>query len=140
MTTDKRFTAQIEVTPSFNDTDPMGIVWHGAYIRFFERVREELFRSFAYGYKEMKESGYAYPVVDLQIKYRKPWLLEEKARVAVSLTEYENRLVTEYRVTRLDGTLLTRATIVQMAVDLKTQEGLLESPAILFEKLGVTRV
>ncbi len=139
MTTEDRFTTEIEITPSFNDTDPMGIVWHGTYIRFFERAREQLFRRFDYGYKAMKESGYAYPVVDLHIKYRRPWHLEEKATVKVTLTEYENRVATEYRVTRFDGTLLTVATIVQMAVDLKTHEGLLESPTILFEKLGVAK-
>lgn len=140
MDKEKAFTASVDFIPSFNDTDPMGIVWHGTYLRFFEKAREVLFRSLHYGYKEMRESGYAYPVVDVHIKYRRPWLLEARATVKVTLTEYENRLVTEYEVIDAESnTLLTTARIVQMAFDLKTREGLLECPTVLFEKLGVAK-
>ena len=71
------FSAHIQVCPSFNDTDPMGIVWHGNYAKFFERVREVLFRRFDYSYDQMARSGYAYPIIEMSVKYRHPfnWLL-----------------------------------------------------------------
>lgn len=131
------FSAHIQVCPSFNDTDPMGIVWHGNYAKFFERVREVLFRRFDYSYDQMARSGYAYPIIEMSVKYRHPWRLEELATVSVTLTEYENRLVTDYEVRALDGTLKTTARIVQLAIDLKTKEGLLQCPPVLFERLGV---
>ncbi len=135
--TNPDFTAQIQICPSFHDTDPMGIVWHGNYAKFFERAREVLFRRFHYDYAQMAQSGFAYPIVDMSVKFRHPWHLEELATVSVTLTEYENRLVTDYEVRSSDGTLKTTARIIQMAFDLTTQEGLLQCPPVLFEKLGI---
>ena len=37
--------ADVVLTVSFHDCDPMGVVWHGNYFRFFEIGREALLRS-----------------------------------------------------------------------------------------------
>lgn len=73
----------------------------------------------------------------MSVKYRHPWCLEETATVSVTLTEYENRIVTDYEVCGSDGTLKTTTRTVQMALDLKTKEGLLQCLPVFFEKLGV---
>ncbi len=94
-------------------------------------------RRFDYSYDEIARSGYAYPIIEMSVKYRHPWCLEETVTVSVTLTEYENRIVTDYEVCGSDGTLKTTTRTVQMALDLKTKEGLLQCPPVFFEKLGV---
>ena len=34
-----------EIRVNYFDTDQMGVVWHGNYIKYFEMAREELFRT-----------------------------------------------------------------------------------------------
>lgn len=132
--------ATVIITPSFHDVDPMGVVWHGNYLKFFEKAREELFRRFDYGYREMQETGFIGPVVDVEVKYRAPWLVEESAEVTAGIVEYENRLVVQYEIRNTEtGKLMTKGRTVHMAFDLKANRGLLVSPDILFEKFCLTK-
>ncbi|VFS86828.1 acyl-CoA thioester hydrolase, YbgC/YbaW family [Raoultella terrigena] len=92
MLNDPRFTAEVELTVPFHDVDMMGVVWHGNYFRYFEIAREALLNQFNYGYRQMKESGYLWPVVDTRVKYRDVLTFEQRFRVRARLEEYENRL------------------------------------------------
>lgn len=129
--------AEVEIVVSFHDCDPMGVVWHGHYFRFFEAAREALLRSVNYSYSEMAASGYVWPVVDARVKYRLPIRCEETLRVSAAITEYENRLRIDYIIRNAVGQVTTKAHTIQVAVDQTTQEMCFVSPAILFERLGV---
>ncbi len=133
-----RSTATIELIPSFHEADPMAVVWHGNYLAYFERAREALFRAIDYSYAEMHASGYVWPVIRVEVDYRRPMKVDAAALVTATITEIENRLVIAYEIhDKASGTLLARGKTIQMAVNEKTGEGSLASPAILFEKLGV---
>lgn len=54
------------------DTDLMGIVHHANYVVYFERGRLEYMRRRALPYKLMIDRGLHMPVVELDIRYRKP--------------------------------------------------------------------
>lgn len=54
------------------ETDMMGIVHHANYVTLFERGRLEYLRRRGLPYKEMVERGYHMPVVELNLRYRKP--------------------------------------------------------------------
>jgi acyl-CoA thioester hydrolase len=128
--------AEAVVTVQFYDLDPMEVVWHGNYPRFLELGRCALLDRLDYNYAQMRKSGYAWPVVDMRIKYVRPIRMAETIVVTASLAEYENRLKLDYRIRRQsDGQVLTKAHSVQVAVSMATGEMQLESPAILFEKV-----
>jgi acyl-CoA thioester hydrolase len=130
--------ATVRITPSFHDCDPMGVVWHGNYFKFFERAREALFQEKHYGYAEMRESGYAWPVVDARVKYRRPLLVEQPVDVTVRLTEFENRLVFDYEIrAAAGGRVLTKGRTVHIACDVARGEGLMVTPAVFLEKFGL---
>ncbi|KJV27836.1 thioesterase family protein [Pantoea sp. SM3] len=129
--------AEVELTVSFHDCDPMGVVWHGNYFRFFEVAREALLRSINYSYAEMTASGFVWPVVDTRVKYRQPLRCEEVIRVEARITEYENRLRIDYVIRNVAGQVTTKAHTLQVAVDAVSQEMKFVSPDILFERLGV---
>ncbi|WP_127960178.1 acyl-CoA thioesterase [Serratia microhaemolytica] len=139
MLTDPRFTIEVELTVPFHDVDMMGVVWHGNYFRYFEIAREALLNQFDYGYRQMKQSGYLWPVVDSQVKYRGVLRFEQRIRVRAELKEYQNRLRIDYQIFDLaSGTRTTTAYTIQVAVEEKSQELCFVSPAILFQCLGVT--
>ena len=128
--------ADAVITVQFYDLDPMDVVWHGNYARFLEQGRCALLDRIGYNYAQMRESGYAWPIVDMRIKYVRPIRMAERIVVTASLLEYENRLKLDYRIRRqTDGAVLTKAQTVQVAVHMATGEMLLESPPILFEKI-----
>jgi acyl-CoA thioester hydrolase len=122
--------AEIVVVAQFYDLDPMQVVWHGNYVRYFEQARCALLDKLGYNYPEMERSGYIWPIVDLQVKYVRPVRYSQRIRVEATLAEYENRIRITY-VCRDDqnGEVLTKAQTTQLAVSLATQELCLEAPA-----------
>lgn len=128
-----------ELRPAFYETDPMAIVWHGNYVKYFEQARMALLEGRGYGYQEMRESGYAWPIVDLRLKYVRPARLGQRLVVRARIVEWEYRLKVDYRITdAASGERLTVGHTTQVAVDLKTNELQYVCPPVLWEKLGVT--
>ena len=131
------FSAEVTLTPAFHDIDPMEVVWHGHYVKYFELARCALLQSIDYDYPQMRDSGYAWPIVDLRAKYVRSARYGQALVVRATLVEWENRLKIDYQVRDAGtGDVLTRATSIQVAVDLVTGEMCFASPAALLERLG----
>lgn len=128
--------AEITVRAPFYDIDPMHVVWHGNYVRYLEDARCALLAHIGYNYKEMYESGFSWPIVDMRIKYVRPVRLSQKVRIVAKLKEFEHRLKIEYRVLDEEtGTVLTKAYTIQVAVSLENDEMQFESPAALTDRV-----
>ncbi len=130
--------AEIEVAPAFHDLDPMNIVWHGHYAKYIELARCALLQKFDYDYPAMHASGYVWPIVDLRLKYVRPAVYAQKLRVSARIVEWEFRLRIEYEIRDVaSGERLTKASTIQVAVDVATREMLYQSPPVLWQRLGV---
>ncbi|MGO4305510.1 MULTISPECIES: acyl-CoA thioesterase [unclassified Cupriavidus] len=129
---------EITLTPAFHDLDPMNVVWHGNYIRYFEVARCALLQQIDYDYPQMRDSGYAWPVVDLRVKYVRPLVYGQSMIVRATIVEWENRLRIDYEIRdAASGQRLTKGYSIQVAVEIATQEMLYVCPPVLLEKLGV---
>ena len=132
--------AEVEIRVPFHDLDPVGIVWHGNYAKYFEIARCALLDSFDYGYDRMRESGYLWPVIDLQIRYVRPANFTQLLKVRATLVEWEHRLLIDYLIRdAVTSERLTKGRTSQVAVIVATNEMLLASPDVLFERLGLSR-
>ncbi len=124
------------VKAQFYDLDPMNVVWHGNYARFLEQARCDLLDAIGYNYRQMEDSGYAWPIVDMRIKYVRPIRFAQEVLITATLVEYQNRLKIEYRIRdRESGAVLTKASTVQVAVCVKTGEMQFESPSALTDRV-----
>ncbi len=56
----------------FNETDPLGIVWHGHYITYFEDGREAFGEAFGISYRHIQNNGFLAPVVKCTCEYKSP--------------------------------------------------------------------
>jgi acyl-CoA thioester hydrolase len=65
-------THETEVIVRFNEADPLGIVWHGHYLRYFEDGREAFGKKYGISYLDFFHQGLAVPVVSVQCDYKKP--------------------------------------------------------------------
>lgn len=75
-------TKQFEIR--FSEVDSMGVVWHGAYAKYFEDAREEFGRKYGLGYMFISRNGFFAPIVELTCKYRKPLTYEMKPVVTIT--------------------------------------------------------
>lgn len=129
---------EIELSPAFHDLDPMDVVWHGNYVKYLEIARNALMARFDYDYPQMKESGYAWPIVDLRLKYVRSLVYGQKVRIRARIVEWENRLKIDYQVRCAhSGEVLTKAHSIQVAIDIATREMCWVCPPVLWQKLGV---
>jgi acyl-CoA thioester hydrolase len=116
----------------------MEVVWHGHYIKYFEIARCALLDKIAYNYMQMRDSGYAWPVIELRIRYVKPAAFGQLITVHAEIVEWENRLKINYLITdKLTGTKLTKGYSIQVAIDNQTKSMCFESPRVLLEKLAI---
>ncbi|MAB14649.1 acyl-CoA thioesterase [Parvibaculum sp.] len=130
-------TATSQIKVQFYDLDPMNIVWHGNYARFFEIGRGALLDKIGYNYMAMKESGYAWPVIDMHIRYYRPLELRQTAEITAGITEWENRLKISYLISHMEtGKKITSGHTVHVALDIQSQEMQWETPPVLREKLS----
>lgn len=60
-----------EIKVRFNEADPLGIVWHGHYIRYFEDGREAFGSDHDLGYLEVYKLGFVIPVVSVQCDFKR---------------------------------------------------------------------
>ncbi|MEO7996365.1 MAG: thioesterase family protein [Gemmatimonadaceae bacterium] len=135
----RTWTAESELTVQFYDLDPMEVVWHGNYAKYFEVGRCALLDQIDYSYAQMKASGYAWPVIDLHVRYLQPMTFGQVVIVRAEIVEWEHRLKLQYAIRdKASGLRLTKGTTMQVAVDLSTKLMCLQSPAVLFDRLGVS--
>ena len=129
----------IVIEVPFHDVDVMRVAWHGHYVKYLEIARCALLDEIDYNYPQMESSGYAWPVIDLRIRYAQPLHFQQKVSIKAKIIEWENRLKISYLISDLaTGKRLTTGYTVQVAVNIEKNEMLLESPAILFQKLGLS--
>ncbi|WP_077034411.1 thioesterase family protein [Pelomonas sp. KK5] len=131
---------EVELLVAFHDLDPMNVVWHGNYPKYLEIARCALLERFGYDYPAMRDSGYAWPVVDMRLKYVRSAEFNQRIKVRAEIVEWENRLKIEFEIRDADsGTVLTKAYTIQVAVDMATKEMQYVCPPVLWERLGVPR-
>lgn len=125
-----------EITVPFYDLDPMNVVWHGNYIKYLEQARCDFLASKGMTYTDMERIGYAFPVVELKVKYIRPCLFGQHIRVQTTWEPCDNCLIFKYEITDAEtGKRLSRAQTKQMCVDLKTKESLYCLPDIVLKYL-----
>jgi len=62
-------THEVQVRVRYQETDQMGVVYHGNYFTFFEIGRTEYLRSCGYTYRKMEEEGVFAVVVKAECSY-----------------------------------------------------------------------
>ena len=111
-----------QVRVRYNDTDRMGIVYHGNYAMYFEVARLEMLRARGLAYRQMEEEGVMLPVSDLHVKYVSPAYYDDLLDVEVTLLEKPAvRVKFAFRITNQDEALVATGEVVLACVDAVTR-------------------
>lgn len=123
--------ASIEVIVPFFDVDSMDMVWHGHYVKYLEVARCALLDDIGHNYVRMKETGYAWPIIDMQLRYARPARFGQRLVVRADLVEWQNRLKIHYQLSdAVTDERLTRASTIQVAVSMASGDMQLVSPSV----------
>ncbi|WP_345786041.1 acyl-CoA thioesterase [Dyella sp.] len=127
----------VDIQVPFYDVDSMDVVWHGHYVKYLEVARCALLDDIGHNYIQMKASGYAWPVIDLQLRYVQAARFGQHLIVRADLMEWQNRLLIHYLIRdAATGQRVTRASSVQVAVKIASGEMQLESPKVFVDAVG----
>lgn len=126
--------AEVEMLVPFFDVDSMDVVWHGHYVKYFEVARCALLERIGHNYQQMREAGYAWPIIDVQLRYMRGARFNQRIVVRADLVEWENRLKINYLIRDAEtAERMTRGSTVQVAVEIASGEMLLASPRVFVE-------
>jgi acyl-CoA thioester hydrolase len=131
------FSAEIVGRVPFHDLDPMMVVWHGNYLKYFDRARFAVFDAAGinlYGY--MMEKQFAFPITRTSTKYIQPLRANDTYTCKVTVTEARNKIAMEFELRRSDGALCARANSEQLAVKMPDMALEFEIPADIQKAFG----
>jgi len=90
-----------EIRVIFGDTDQMGVVYYGNYMRYFESARAAYWRALGRSYQDLVEWDVAMPVVEAHCNYKQPARYEDLLVVEIEVIELRGAsLRFGYRITR----------------------------------------
>lgn len=116
----------IEIPVRFSETDAMGVVWHGNYLKFFEDAREKFGADYGIEYLDAFNAGYYTPIVKSNINHKASVYYGQKVQVRAILEQHaSSKVVFRYEVVNLNtGEMAATGTTVQ--VFLSVEDRLLE--------------
>ena len=112
------YSLETKIRVRYAETDQMSFVYYGIYAQYFEVGRVELLRSLGVSYKEIEEMGYALPVVNFNVKYKKPAYYDDELTIKTTIKELPSAKITFYYETYNENKeLLNTAEVVLVFVN-----------------------
>jgi acyl-CoA thioester hydrolase len=106
------------LTVYFEDTDAYGIVYYANYLKFMERARSDFIRAVGVDQAaELRSTGSAYAVVEVDIRYRKPARLGDDVQVVSTVDQVRASSVHIHQRVMRGPELLTEANVTAAFLD-----------------------
>lgn len=119
-----------EVLIRFNEADPLGIVWHGHYIRYFEDGREAFGKRYGIGYLDFFKENVVVPIVHAECNYKKSLKFGDTVIVESIYEPCEAaKIIFRFNLYKAsDRSLVATGSTTQVFLDKDTQTLLLNNP------------
>ncbi|MGH8481941.1 MAG: tol-pal system-associated acyl-CoA thioesterase [Nevskiaceae bacterium] len=108
----------------YEDTDASRVVYHAAYVKYFERARTEWLRGLGFSQHGLHDRlGVVFTVANIDVDFLRPARLDDELRVAVTVEQVRGASLTfrqELFRKGEDGTPLARAQVRVGCVDVTT--------------------
>ncbi len=102
----------------FNETDPLGIVWHGNYITYFEDGREDFGSKHGISYLDIKANGYTTPIVESNCKHKLPLKYGDIATIETTFVDTPaNKMIFTYTIFNPKGEVVCTGKTIQVFIN-----------------------
>ncbi|MBT2162768.1 acyl-CoA thioesterase [Zobellia laminariae] len=117
--TKKEISFTSEVRVRFAETDPLGIVWHGNYIQYFEDGREAFGRHHGISYLDQKDHNFSTPIVKSACEHKLPLTYGDVATIKTTYIDSQAaKLIFKYEIYNPKGAVVCTGQTVQVFVEL----------------------
>jgi acyl-CoA thioester hydrolase len=104
--------SSVQLKVRFNECDPLQIVWHGNYLKYFEDAREDFCLQNGISYLDMKKRAYATPIVKSICEHKLPLQYGDSFTVETTFHPVDAaKLVFTYKVYKDEKLICTGETI-----------------------------
>jgi acyl-CoA thioester hydrolase len=129
---------KINMKVAFHDLDPMQVVWHGNYLKYFDVARFGLFTDAGIDlYDYMTSRNYVFPVTRSAVKHIAPLRPFDEFVCRAEVTEAQYKIAMKFSIRLVsDDTLCARGSSEQLAVRFPGMEMEFEIPRDIRKALG----
>jgi acyl-CoA thioester hydrolase len=129
---------EVQLTVAFNELDPLGVVWHGNYFKYFDIARFGLFSSVGIDlYRYQLDQHIIFPLIKTSTKYIFPLVYGDRFVCKAVALSADVKIVLDFEIRRLtDGVVCTRGRGEQVGIQLPQRETLFEIPGDVRRALG----
>lgn len=124
-------TTELEV--KFSEADPLGIVWHGHFIRYFEDGREAFGEAYGIRYLDFYRSNIVVPIVSIHCDYKR--ILRYGHRIRLETTYHDSpaaKLIFHYAIfDAKTNEQVAKGNSVQVFMDKEKMELMLTLPRFM---------
>lgn len=126
-------TVSKKIRVRFNETDPLGIVWHGYYITYFEDGREAFGRKHGLSYLDVHEHGYTTPIVKSICEHKLSLRYGDVARIDTTIVNTPAaKMIFRYKIYDVNNEIVCTGETIQVFLN---QNGTLNlNPPLFYEE------
>lgn len=107
-----------QIRVRFNETDPLGIVWHGNYITYFEDGREAFGREHGISYLDVQRNGFTTPIVKSTCEHKLPLRYGEMATIKTTFVNTPAaKMIFRYTITNAENQTVCKGETTQVFLD-----------------------
>ena len=122
-------TVSHDIRVRFNETDPLGIVWHGYYITYFEDGREAFGRKHGISYLDVFDSGYTTPIVKSTCEHKLSLRYGDVGRIETTIVDTPAaKMIYRYTIFDAENKISCVGETVQVFLDNKGELMLTNPP------------
>jgi acyl-CoA thioester hydrolase len=128
----------VKLAVPFHDLDPMQMVWHGNYLKYFDIARSELFAQSGVNlFSYFKKTDYYFPITKTTTKHIASLRYLDEFHCQATVLEAQYKIVMAFQI-RLVGSnqLCAKGSSEQVAVKYPEKEIMFEIPEDIRKALG----
>ena len=118
-----KLTETTKIRIRFNETDPLGIVWHGNYITYFEDGREDFGIKHGISYLDVQKNGYVTPIIESSCQHKLPLRYGDIATIETTYVDTAAaKMIFTYKIYNAEGKIVATGKTIQVFLHIKTNE------------------
>ena len=124
-----------ELEVKFSEADPLGIVWHGHYIRYFEDGREAFGKAYGLRYLDLYRENIIVPIVDIKCEYKRILRYSNMVRLETTYQDaHAAKLIFSYTLYDINtNEVIAKGSSVQVFMHKESMELMLTLPQFMVD-------
>ncbi len=126
----KNKSCEVKLTVPFHDLDPMQMVWHGNYLKYFDIARSALFDNLGVDlFSYFKRANYLFPITKISTKHIVSLRYRDEFKCKATVVEAQYKIVVELQIRLVENNqLCAKGRSEQVAVKYPEMEIMFEIP------------